>query len=224
MENAKEYTSEELQWLTENRLSKFNNRITPSWIRELSENEIFVFGSNVNGFHGGGAARFAMNKFGAVWGNGEGLQGSSYAIPTMEGLANTDMAVKRFYLFARAHENYRFYVTPIGCGIAGYEPKDIAPMFFEIAHLDNVYLPLSFWKVLTNSRMFAKTCMTPSVMPSKNGVRKPALAKASAPMMKWWTSSMSMSTTRKTPTIIYIHSILIRTNRKGRGLRLLPFA
>ena len=70
MERAKEYTSEELQWLSENRLSKFNNRITPSWIRELSENEIFVFGSNVNGFHGGGAARFAMNKFGAVWGNG----------------------------------------------------------------------------------------------------------------------------------------------------------
>ncbi len=150
MEKAKEYTSEELQWLTENRLSKFHNRITPSWIRELDENEIFVFGSNVNGFHGGGAARFAMNKFGAVWGTGEGLQGSSYAIPTMEGLANTEMAVKRFYLFAREHENYKFYVTPIGCGIAGYDPKDIAPMFFEIAHLDNVYLPLSFWKVLTN--------------------------------------------------------------------------
>lgn len=118
MEQAKEYTSEEQQWLTENRLSRFQNRITPSWIRDMGENEIFVFGSNVNGYHGGGAARFAMNNFGAVWGNGEGLQGSSYAIPTMEGLDNMQDAVKRFYLFARAHVNYKFYVTPIACGIA----------------------------------------------------------------------------------------------------------
>ena len=73
MEKAKEYTSEEQQWLTENRLSRFQNRITPSWIRDMGENEIFVFGSNVNGYHGGGAARFAMNNFGAVWGNGEGI-------------------------------------------------------------------------------------------------------------------------------------------------------
>ena len=115
MEKAKEYTSEEQQWLTENRLSRFQNRITPSWIRDMGENEIFVFGSNVNGYHGGGAARFAMNNFGAVWGNGEGLQGSSYAIPTMEGLDNMQDAVKRFYLFARAHENYMFYVTPTDC-------------------------------------------------------------------------------------------------------------
>ena len=54
MEKAKEYTSEEQQWLTENRLSRFQNRITPSWIRDMGENEIFVFGSNVNGYHGGG--------------------------------------------------------------------------------------------------------------------------------------------------------------------------
>ena len=127
-----------------------DSKITPSWIRDLGKNEIFVFGSNVNGYHGGGAARFAMNNFGAVWGNGEGLQGSSYAIPTMEGLDNMQDAVKRFYLFARAHVNYKFYVTPIACGIAGYKPEEIAPMFFEIAHLENVFLPLSFWKVLTD--------------------------------------------------------------------------
>lgn len=96
MEKAKEYTSEEQQWLTENRLSRFQNRITPSWIRDMGENEIFVFGSNVNGYHGGGAARFAMNNFGAVWGNGEGLQGSSYAIPTMEGLDNMQMPLNVF--------------------------------------------------------------------------------------------------------------------------------
>ena len=94
-----------------------------------------------------------MNNFGAVWGNGEGLQGSSYAIPTMEGLDNMQDAVKRFYLFARAHENYMFYVTPIACGVAGYKPEEIAPMFFEIAHLENVFLPLSFWKVLTNKML-----------------------------------------------------------------------
>lgn len=153
MGKTKEYTSEEKQWLMENHLARFHNRITPSWIRDLSENEIFVFGSNANGYHGGGAARFAMNKFGAVWGNGEGLQGSSYAIPTMEGLANTEKAVKRFYLFAREHKECLFFVTPIGCGIAGYKPEDIAPMFFEIAHLDNVYLPISFWKFLTNNML-----------------------------------------------------------------------
>ena len=146
MEKAKEYTSEEQQWLTGNRLSRFQNRITPSWIRDLGENEIFVFGSNVNGYHGGGAARFAMNNFGAVWGNGEGLQGSSYAIPTMEGLDNMQDAVKRFYLFARAHENYMFYVTPIACGIAGYKPEEIALCSSE----------LHIWKMFFSLCLFGK--------------------------------------------------------------------
>ena len=63
-------------------------RITPKWITSLQKDEVFVFGSNINGMHGGGAARVAMDKFGAIWGQGEGLQGQSYAIPTMEGLAN----------------------------------------------------------------------------------------------------------------------------------------
>ena len=123
-------------------------RITPSHISTLSDGEIFVFGSNASGMHMGGAARFAMDRFGAVWGNGEGLQGSSYAIPTMEGLESLSAAVQRFISFARQHGELTFLVTPIGCGIAGYTAEEIAPFFRDAADLQNVYLPQSFWDVL----------------------------------------------------------------------------
>ncbi|MBR5702939.1 MAG: hypothetical protein IKX45_01650 [Bacteroidales bacterium] len=129
-------------------MEKKLNRITPSQVTVLEEGEIFVFGSNARGLHMGGAARVAQEKFGAIWGQGEGLQGQSYAIPTMEGLANLEVAVKRFDQFAREHQELRFYVTAIGCGIAGYSPEEIAPLFFETAKLSNIYLPLSFWEVL----------------------------------------------------------------------------
>ena len=115
------------------------DRITPSKINVLDENEIFVFGSNIKGLHMGGAARAAYNKFGAEWGNGEGLQGRSYALPTMEGI-DTE--------YAKAHQELKFFVTPVGCGIAGYTSKEIGPMFREAAELSNVYLPIRFWKVL----------------------------------------------------------------------------
>ena len=111
-------------------------------------NEVFVFGSNINGMHGGGAARVAMDKFGAVWGQGEGLQGQSYAIPTMEGLANIPPAVERFIAFAKDHPELKFFVTPIGCGIAGYTEDEIAPLFKEATKLDNVFLPAGFWQIL----------------------------------------------------------------------------
>ena len=123
-------------------------RITPSEVNVLNENEIFVFGSNAMGMHRGGAARFAYNKFGAEWGNGEGLQGKSYAIPTMESLTDVSQAIERFTEFAKVHTNLKLFVTPVGCGIAGYSPEDIAPMFKDAAFLENVYLPLSFWKIL----------------------------------------------------------------------------
>ena len=97
-------------------------RITPALITELKENEIFVFGSNIHGMHGGGAARIAYQKFGAEMGNGEGLQGQSYALPTMEGLENTKKAVDNFIACAKAHKELIFLVTPVGCGIAGYTP------------------------------------------------------------------------------------------------------
>lgn len=124
------------------------SRITPNRIDTLNEGEIFVFGSNKQGYHGGGAARAALNKFGAEWGNGEGLQGRSYALPTMEGLESTKAAVDRFTAFAAGHKELRFYVTAVGCGIAGYVAEEIAPFFAEAAKLENVYLPASFWEVL----------------------------------------------------------------------------
>lgn len=123
-------------------------RITPALITELKENEIFVFGSNIHGMHGGGAARIAYQKFGAEMGNGEGLQGQSYALPTMEGLENTKKAVDNFITCAKAHKELIFLVTPVGCGIAGYTPEEIAPMFKDAVELENVYLPITFWKIL----------------------------------------------------------------------------
>jgi len=126
----------------------YGPRVTSDNVRNLEENEIFVFGSNASGFHGGGAAAFAMRNFGAIWGQGEGLQGHSYAIPTMEGIPDLAEAVKRFAKFAEEHAELRFLVTRIGCGIAGYTAEQIAPLFKECIHLENVALPADFWDVL----------------------------------------------------------------------------
>lgn len=126
----------------------YSPRVTPPIVRHLEENEIFVFGSNANGYHGGGAAAVAMHNFGAVWGQGEGLQGKSYAIPTMEGLEKLKEAVDRFTVFADQHQELRFLVTMIGCGSAGYSPREIAPLFKGCIYLENVALPSGFWKVL----------------------------------------------------------------------------
>ena len=142
------YTEEEQYWMTGGNTGTLPNRITPSKIYILGENEIFVFGSNIKGMHMGGAARAAYNKFGAEWGNGEGLQGKSYALPTMEGLESTKEAVIHFTQCAKAHQELKFYVTPVGCGIAGYTSKEIGPLFKDAAELPNVFLPISFWKVL----------------------------------------------------------------------------
>ena len=126
----------------------YGPRVTPQHIRHLGENEIFVFGSNANGYHRGGAAAFAMDEFGAVWGQGEGLQGKSYAIPTMEGMDLLRESVNRFTAFADQHQELRFLVTMIGCGSAGYSPREIAPLFKGCIGLENVALPLEFWNVL----------------------------------------------------------------------------
>ena len=126
----------------------YSPRVTPPIVRHLEENEIFVFGSNANGYHGGGAAAVAMHSFGAVWGQGEGLQGKSYAIPTMEGLEKLKEAVDRFTDFADQHQEMRFLVTMIGCGSAGYSPREIAPLFKGCIYLENVALPSGFWKAL----------------------------------------------------------------------------
>ena len=124
-------------------------RITPSWIDFLKENEIFVFGSNLAGMHGGGAARIARLHFGAVMGKGVGLQGQSYAIPTMQGGVETIRPyVEEFIIFAHQHPELHFLVTPIGCGIAGFEAEDIAPLFEKAKEMKNISLPESFWEVI----------------------------------------------------------------------------
>src|SRR3954447_8099261 len=115
-------------------------------IDSLEPDEIFVFGSNASGAHGGGAAQFALERFGAVWGQSEGLQGQSYGIDTMSGLSVFEEQAGRFLEFAREHPELRFLVTEVGCGIAGYSRGQVAP-FFRGAR-ENVVLPESFVRVL----------------------------------------------------------------------------
>ena len=127
----------------------YNRDYTPERITELNPNEIFVFGSNLAGSHGGGAARVAYNRFGAVWGQGVGLQGQSYAIPTMQGGVETIKPyVDEFMEFAKQHPEYKFLVTRIGCGIAGFTDEEIAPLFKQAIDLENVILPKDFVEVL----------------------------------------------------------------------------
>lgn len=123
-------------------------RVASDRIADLDENEIFVFGSNIQGMHGGGAAWYANRNFGAEWGVGEGLTGRTYALPTMEGQASLKHAVEHFIACARQHPNLIFLVTAVGCGIAGYTPQQVAPLFKEATTLENVYLPQVFWEYL----------------------------------------------------------------------------
>ena len=126
-------------------------RISPRWIGSLEENEIFVFGSNLQGMHGGGAARVAHEKFGAIWGEGIGLQGQSYAIPTMHGGVDVIAPyVNDFIAFAKEHPELKFLVTEIGCGIAGFRISEMAPLFKEALKMENIYLPERFIEVLGN--------------------------------------------------------------------------
>ena len=117
-------------------------RTTPERITELQPNEIFVFGSNLRGMHGGGAAYTAYRKFGAILGQGVGLQGQSYAIPTMQGGVETIRPyVDEFIAFAKEHQELTFLVTRIGCGIAGFTDEEIAPLFAAAHDVDNIVLP-----------------------------------------------------------------------------------
>ena len=124
-------------------------RISPEFITQLANNEIFVFGSNLAGMHGGGAARVALMRFGAIMGQGVGLQGQSYAIPTMHGGVDVIKPyVDEFIDFAVQHPELKFLVTAIGCGIAGFTVEEIAPLFRRACTVENVYLPERFWDVL----------------------------------------------------------------------------
>ncbi len=125
-----------------------SSRITPVMITRLAPNEVFVFGSNEQGLHYGGAAKQAVECFGAIMGQGHGLQGKSYAINSMSGLADIAKDVEIFVAYAKDHPEKRFLVTLIGCGIAGFHPSDVAPLFEGCRKLDNVCLPTEFWDII----------------------------------------------------------------------------
>ena len=123
-------------------------KYTPDCITDLAEGEICVFGSNLAGCHGGGVARLALERFGAVWGQGVGLQGRSYGIPTMQGGVETIRPyVDEFVAFAKSRPDLFFLVTRIGCGIAGFRDEEIAPLFADALPLANVALPEGFVQI-----------------------------------------------------------------------------
>lgn len=123
-------------------------KYTPENITNLTDNQIFVFGSNLAGKHNGGGAKIALQKFGAIYGEGVGFQGQSYAIPTLDAnFQKIDLTEIRFYIdiffqFAYNHPQYEFLVTKIGCGIAGYDISEIAPLLLN--PFKNIVLPKEF--------------------------------------------------------------------------------
>lgn len=135
------------------------DRITPENITSILENEVFVFGSNLSGRHGKGAAKTALG-WGAKWGQAAGLQGKTYGIPTKDAAIKRTLRIDEirpfvddFINWAKYHTGNTFYVTEIGCGLAGYKPKDIAPLFAECVNLKNVKLPKRFWHKLVGSNI-----------------------------------------------------------------------
>lgn len=119
-------------------------------ITKLKDNQIFVFGSNARGFHAGGAARQAVESFGAIMGQAEGLQGQSYGIVTLDrdmrkvSLSYIEKQLKELNAFAWQNPDKEFFVTAIGCGIAGFKVEDIASVCLNIEWVDNVVLPEEF--------------------------------------------------------------------------------
>ena len=128
----------------------YNREYTPVMVTSLKKNEIFVFGSNIHGCHGGGAARYANKNFGAEWGVGEGITGQCYALPTMEGGVDYIQGkVDKFLAYANQHSELTFLVTPIACGIAGFTPQQIAPLFKDALDIKNVLLPKQFVTIIS---------------------------------------------------------------------------
>ena len=126
-------------------------KFTPERIYTLNKNEVFVFWSNMQGMHSGGAALVAFEKFGAKWGQGVGLQGQSYAIPTMQGgLETIRPYVNEFVEFAKSRRDLTFYVTRIGCGIAGFKDEEMAFLFAGALLVENIILPKEFWIALNS--------------------------------------------------------------------------
>jgi len=129
-------------------------RTTPNNIKKLEQGHIFVFGSNLSGRHGKGAAKTALG-WGAKWGQGTGLQGRTYGIPTKDASIRRTLTVieikpfvDEFIEFAKNNPNLIFLVTEIGCGLAGHKQKDIAPLFVNAVNIENIHLPEKFWHKL----------------------------------------------------------------------------
>lgn len=135
------------------------SRRTTGYVKRLKPSEIFVFGSNLSGVHGKGAAKQAL-QWGAKIGIEVGMVGSTYAIPTKDVNVRKTLSrkvieryVDEFIEFAKDHPNLTFLVTEIGCGLAGLTPEVVAPMFKNAVDLDNVKLPKRFWTVLNMTDM-----------------------------------------------------------------------
>ena len=131
-------------------------RTTPEIIKTISENEVFVFGSNLSGRHGKGAAKTALG-WGAKYGQASGIQGKTYGIPTKDASIRRTLSIEEikpfvddFIEWAKYHSGNIFYVTEIGCGLAGLKPKEVAPLFKEAINVDNIHLPARFWHKLSN--------------------------------------------------------------------------
>jgi hypothetical protein len=130
------------------------SRVTPEHITSLQPHEVFVFGSNEGGKHSRGAALTAK-QWGARRSVPAGPAGQTYAIPTKPvdvraRLSLRDIAkyVDDFVTYTQHHQLTHFFVTEIGCGLAGYRPDDVAPLFAMCADMPNVALPMRFWAVL----------------------------------------------------------------------------
>ena len=133
-----------------------NERTTPEIIKTISENEVFVFGSNLSGRHGKGAAKTALG-WGAKYGQASGIQGKTYGIPTKDASIRRTLSIEEikpfvddFIEWAKYHSGNIFYVTEIGCGLAGLKPKEVAPLFKEAVNVGNIHLPARFWHKLSN--------------------------------------------------------------------------
>ena len=130
----------------------FKCGITPQNITELKDNEIFVFGSNEAGIHKAGAAKTALDKFGAIYEKGFGIQGDSFALPTKDfnvqtlPLSAIQKHINSFkeIILLKENKDKKFLITEIGCGLAGYTVNEIAPLFRGFEYLSNVHLPQSF--------------------------------------------------------------------------------
>ena len=136
---------------------------TPENITFLKANEIFVFGSNLSGIHGAGAAKLAYDLFGAEWRNHKGIQGNSYAIPTKNvsitktlSLNEISKHVSDFIEFAKQNSHLTFYVTKIGCGLAGLKEEQVAPLFIDALEVENIALPEDFIEILSHTKNSSK--------------------------------------------------------------------